>query len=30
VPIGVLSPDQIRTSGVLVDKLVERRVADGP
>ena len=29
VPIGVLPPDQIQTSGVLVDKLVERRVADG-
>jgi acetate CoA/acetoacetate CoA-transferase alpha subunit len=29
VPIGVLSPDAIQTSGVLVDKLIERRAADG-
>lgn len=29
VPIGVLSPDQIQTSGVLVDILLERRSSDG-
>ena len=30
VPIGVLPPDQIQTSGVLVDILLERRSDDGP
>lgn len=30
VPIGVLPPDQIQTSGVLVDILLERRSSDGP